>query len=79
MTRDFQIITENVPGNQHAAAQYINESGLADYLIQLDYSGGGSSIAIFKVPAVMAPQVRRWMNVLPEHIQNKPLFKGAPL
>lgn len=73
----FQLVTENIPGNLHAAASYINKFGLADYVIALDYSGR-ATIAVYRVPAKLAPRLREWMNILPEHRENPPLSKDAP-
>lgn len=43
------IITDNLPGNVHQAAGFINEVGVADYLLSLQYDGGNYSTAVFRV------------------------------
>ncbi len=44
------IITDNLPGNVHAAAGFINsQPGVAEMLMSLEYSGDNYSTAIFLV------------------------------
>lgn len=45
----MKIHTENIPGNIHAAAHWINKRGLAEYLVCMSVSGN-YTIAVFKMP-----------------------------
>lgn len=65
-----QLITHNLAGNLHDATTFINRMGLADYVLQLEGSTGRYVIAVFKVPAEMAPALRKFFGVLPEYQAN---------
>lgn len=65
----FQLVSANLAGNLHQAATSINAMGLADYLFHMD-STGHSTVVIFKVPASMAPGLRKNFGVLPEYQAN---------
>ena len=43
------VITDTLPGNVHEATGFINEVGIADYLVSLEFTGGNYSTAIFKM------------------------------
>lgn len=59
MITPAKIHTENIPGNIHNAACWINEQGWAEYLLQLDFSGSGhNTVAVFKMPAQMVRDIR---------------------
>ena len=51
----FKLISLNTPGNVHEAALYLNEMGVADYVLQIDYCVSGyHSVALLKVPIDVA-------------------------
>jgi len=37
-------------GNMHSVTEYLNKHGLGEYLVQIYYGGGYSSIVILRLP-----------------------------
>lgn len=77
MTPRFQLVTTNVGGNLHAASRYINRCGLAEFVLNIDYSGSGTVI-VLRVPYKKAPIIRAFFGDMPECCPNEPIFKDAP-
>lgn len=48
--KEMRLITENLQGNWHDAAHFINELGWAEYLVAISPMHGNYTIAMFKVP-----------------------------
>lgn len=65
----MQLVSANIGGNLHSAVNYVNEIGLADSVICMDYSGG-STIVVFRVDDKVAPKVRAFFGTLPEYRAN---------
>ena len=65
----MQLVTINLGGNLHTACSTINKMGLADFVLALDYSGGGT-VAVFRVPDDVAPRLRQHLGTLPEYQDN---------
>jgi len=65
-----QLVSRNIAGNLHAATDAINAMGLADYVLHLEGSTGHYTIAVFRVPASMAPALRKHFGTLPEYQAN---------
>lgn len=57
MIRPAKIHTENICGNLHSAAVWINKQGWAEYLLQMEFSGG-STLAVFRMPAELVHDIR---------------------
>lgn len=55
----YVIVTENTPGNLHESAAYLNQRPpiYAETLVSLTPLGGGSCVAVYKVPEDKV----RWM------------------
>ncbi len=56
MITPAKIHTENIPGNMHQAAIWINKQGWAEYLMQMEFSGS-TTVAVFKMPAKMVRDI----------------------
>lgn len=74
ITGAWQLVSTNVAGNIHSATGWINGTGLAGYVMHIEFSGS-SSIVVFKVPSAIAPKVREALGNIPESWPNKPIFK----
>lgn len=55
--RNF-LYTENMAGNLHQAGILINQLGLADYVIAMDYAGGRYTVVVFRMPEDMIRKIR---------------------
>lgn len=64
-----QLVTRNFGGNLHATAHSINRMGLSDFVLAMDSNTSGT-IVVFKVPASMAPDLRKYFGTLPEYQAN---------
>jgi len=53
----IKIHTENISGNLHAAAVWINKQGWAEYLVHMEFSTS-YTVAVFKMPAHMVHMIR---------------------
>lgn len=65
----MQLISTNLAGNLHVAAGTINRMGLAEFVIAMDFSGS-STIAIFRVPDSIAPELRGHLGTLSAYVDN---------
>ncbi len=54
----MKLHTENIGGNIHKAATFINKMGWAEYLISLYLNGGSYSTAVFRMPDEMVWKIR---------------------
>lgn len=54
---EMKLHTENIGGNLHQAAVWINRQGWAAYVLQMEYTGG-STIAAFKMPKELVHSIR---------------------
>lgn len=54
----MKLHTENLPGNIHQSATFINKQGWADYVISMDFSGGNYTIVVFCMPDEMVYKIR---------------------
>lgn len=55
---NMKLHTENVPGNLHEAATWINEKGWADYVVVMRYINTSTTIVVFKMPNAMVYKIR---------------------
>lgn len=46
----MKLVSENVGGNLHAAVEYINRAGLADYVLHMDCVSGANTVIVYRVP-----------------------------
>ena len=53
----MKLHTENIGGNLHSAATYINRQGWADYVIHMD-SVRYNTIVVFKMPDELVWKIR---------------------
>lgn len=53
----MKLHTENFGGNLHQTATAINRLGLADYVLQMSYSGCGT-VVVFRMPDDMVKKIR---------------------
>lgn len=70
----MKIYTENVPGNTHAAAHYVNKRGWAEYLLQMETSGN-YTICVFRMPTERVNAVRLergWVGSTPVDFDDPP-------
>lgn len=65
----MQLVSTNIAGNLHQASNWVNGTGLAEYVFLMDYSGS-TTLVVFKVPGPMAPKLRKLFHTLPEHQAN---------
>jgi hypothetical protein len=56
------LITENMPGNVHQTADYLNDLDLADFVLSIHPAGAGS-IVVLKVPARAVKAVRERLGI----------------
>lgn len=42
--------SENVPGNLHQAAMNVNEFGMAEYVLAMNYTSGNYTVVVYRVP-----------------------------
>lgn len=54
----YKVLTQNIAGNRHAAATWVNKQGWAEYLVCFEPVSGGNTIAIFKMPLEMVNKIR---------------------
>lgn len=54
----LKLHVETIPGNLFFAATTINQWGWAEYLVAMDYTPGGSTQAVFKMPAAKVHEIR---------------------
>lgn len=45
----MKLYTENIPGNLHQASASINDRGLADYVLTMEFNGGNYTVAVFRL------------------------------
>lgn len=43
------LVTENIPGNLHEAASLLNDWGLSDYVVAMDFSSR-YTVVVYRVP-----------------------------
>ncbi|MEL7086849.1 MAG: hypothetical protein AAGL98_00155 [Planctomycetota bacterium] len=73
----MQLVSTNLSGNLHIAADTINKMGLADFVLTMDFSGS-ATVVVFRVPDSIAPELRRHIGVLEEYAANpKPEIEWA--
>jgi len=54
----MKLHTENVPGNLHEAATWINKQGWAEYVVVMHYVNSSTTVAVFKMPNAMVYKIR---------------------
>lgn len=65
----MQLVSTNVASNLHQASNWVNSTGLAEFVFHMDYSGSGT-VVVFKVPVRLAPKLRKLFHALPEFQPN---------
>jgi len=53
-----KIHTENIPGNLHEAATWINRRGWASNLITMHFNGGHYTVAVFRFHEIELHRIR---------------------
>lgn len=76
----MRLLTENVSGNVHASAAYVNRAGRAKFLHQLVHLDSSGCIAIYKVH-VYRDYVQLWhaLGYTPDNLCPEEEFNQAPL
>lgn len=54
----LKLHVETIPGNLFFAATTINKWGWAEYLVGMEFTPGGSTQAVFKMPAAKVHEIR---------------------
>jgi hypothetical protein len=58
----MQLISTNLGGNLHVASNTINEMGLADKVLHMQFSGS-NTVVVFRVSDEEAPALREYFGV----------------
>ena len=74
----MKIHTENIPGNLHSAAVWINRQGWADYLVAAETSGL-YTVVMFRMPAKLVHRVRAAQRSIVENLHFDDVRKDAIL
>lgn len=54
----LKLHVETIPGNLFFAATTINQWGWAEYLVCMEFTAGGATQAVFKMPAAKVHEIR---------------------
>jgi len=57
------LYTMNFGDNLHGCAKRINQLGWADYVVQIEYTGGFNSVIVFRLPADVLKQAQEAKRV----------------
>ena len=74
----MKLHTENFSGNLHEAAVTINKLGWADFVMQME-SSGGNTIVVFQMPNSMVHSIRKNSRSYvsdPHHDDCKEIYLG---